>query len=215
METHLKDAQLKYYQAQINPHFLFNSLNAGAQMAMMEDAEKTCTFIQNMADFFRYSMKSLQTDVYLPEEVELVENYLAIMNVRFTGEIHFQKEICCDISNIQVPCMILQPAVENAIQYGLRNISWEGILRLTIWEEESCTLIQIADNGCGILPHRLEEIRSGKIATHPTEKNSNGIGLGNVQERLRLYYNEEHLFSIDSDGENRGTTVTIRIPMRK
>lgn len=213
METHLKDAQLKYYQAQINPHFLFNSLNAGAQMAMMEDAEKTCTFIQNMADFFRYSMKSLQTDVYLSEEVQLVENYLAIMNVRFAGDIHFQKEIDCDISGIQVPCMILQPAVENAIQYGLRSISWEAVLRLSIWEKEPYILIQISDNGCGILPDRLEEIRCGTITSSPTEKNSNGIGLGNVQDRLRLYYNKEHLFSIDSAGENKGTTVTIRIPM--
>lgn len=214
METHLKDAQLKYYQAQINPHFLFNSLNAGAQMAMMEDAEKTYCFIQNMADFFRYSMKSLQTDVYLPQEVELVENYLAIMNVRFSGEIHFEKEITCDISNVQVPCMILQPVVENAIQYGIRNISWEGCIYLRITQHADFIRIQITDNGCGISPKRLAEIRSGKITSHSTEKNSNGIGLGNVQERLRLYYNTKNLFSIESDGENMGTSVTISIPIR-
>lgn len=214
METHLKDAQLKYYQAQINPHFLFNSLNAGAQMAMMEDAEKTYSFIQNMADFFRYSMKSLQTDVYLSQEVELVENYLAIMNVRFSGEIHFEKEISCDISNVQVPCMILQPAVENAIQYGIRNISWEGWIRLVIKESGDCICIQVIDNGCGIPPERLEEIHNGIITSHSTEKDSNGIGLGNVRERLKLYYNAENLFSIDSEGENQGTTVTILIPLK-
>lgn len=212
METHLKDAQLKYYQAQINPHFLFNSLNAGAQMAMMEDAEKTYSFLQNMADFFRYSMKSLHTDVYLYEEVELVENYLAIMNVRFSGEIHFHKEISCDISGIQVPCMILQPVAENSVQYGLRNISWEGILRLVIRTSGDFICVQIIDNGCGISPKRLEEIRSGNITSNPSEKNSNGIGLGNVQERLKLYYNREDLFSIESDGDGKGTTVTILIP---
>lgn len=212
METHLKDAQLKYYQAQINPHFLFNSLNAGAQMAMMEDAEKTYSFIQNMADFFRYSMKSLQTDVYLSEEVELVENYLAIMNVRFSGEIHFQKDILCDISGIQVPCMILQPIAENSVQYGLRNISWDGLLRLIIQESGDFVRVEITDNGCGITPKRLEEIRTGTVTSDPSEKNSNGIGLGNVQERLKLYYNRDNLFSIESDGENKGTTVTILIP---
>lgn len=214
METHLKDAQLKYYQAQINPHFLFNSLNAGAQMAMMEDAEKTCSFIQNMADFFRYSMKSLQTDVYLSQEVELVENYLAIMNVRFSGDIHFDKEINCDISNVQVPCMILQPAVENAIQYGIRNISWEGKIHLRIEKYREYIRIRITDNGCGISPQRLEEIRSGRITSHSTEKDSNGIGLGNVQERLKLYYNMDNLFFIDSEGENMGTIVTILIPSK-
>ncbi len=213
MATHLKDAQLKYYQAQINPHFLFNSLNAGAQMAMMEDAEKTYSFIQNMADFFRYSMKSLQTDVYLYEEVELVENYLAIMNVRFSGEIHFQKNIACDISGIQVPCMILQPVVENSVQYGLRNISWEGVLSLEIEELGDFIRMRIIDNGCGISQERLEEIRSGKATGNPNEKNSNGIGLGNVQERLKLYYNREALFSIESEGEGKGTAVTIFIPI--
>ncbi|MDD6660693.1 MAG: histidine kinase [Lachnospiraceae bacterium] len=213
METHLKDAQLKYYQAQINPHFLFNSLNAGAQMAMMEDAEKTYSFIQNMADFFRYSMKSLRTDVYLSQEVELVENYLAIMNVRFSGEIHFEKTITCDISGIQVPCMILQPAVENAIQYGLRNISWPALLRLEIEETDTCIRIRIIDNGCGISEDRLIQIRNGSVVSASSEKNSNGIGLGNVQERLKLYYNREDLFSIESEGENKGTTVTIRVPL--
>lgn len=213
METHLKDAQLKYYQAQINPHFLFNSLNAGAQMAMMEDAEKTYSFIQNMADFFRYSMKSLQTDVYLSQEVELVENYLAIMNVRFSGEIHFEKAIACDISGIQVPCMILQPAVENAIQYGIRNISWPALIRLEIEETDTCIRIRIIDNGCGIPEERLEQIRNGNVISASPEKNSNGIGLGNVQERLKLYYNRNDLFSIESEGENKGTMVTIRVPL--
>lgn len=212
MKTHLKDAQLKYYQAQINPHFLFNSLNAGAQMAMMEDAEHTCTFIQNMASFFRYSMKSLQTDVYLPEEIELVENYLSIMNVRFSGEIHFEKEILCDVSGVRVPCMIIQPAVENAVQYGIRDIAWEGRIRLIIDQSGDDIRIRVLDNGCGISRKRLEEIRRGHTTRNPSEKNSNGIGLGNVQERLKLYYNREQLFSIDSPGEGLGTTVTILIP---
>lgn len=212
METHLKDAQLKYYQAQINPHFLFNSLNAGAQMAMMEDAEKTYSFLQNMADFFRYSMNSLETDVYLSQEISLVENYLAIMNVRFSGEIHFEKEITCNIEGIRVPCMILQPAVENAIQYGIRNISREGQIRLIIEEDDNFIKIRIIDNGCGILPERLQAIRQGQTQSNPSEKNSNGIGLGNVQARLKLYFHDDHLFFIDSEGENKGTAVTILIP---
>ena len=213
METHLKDAQLRYYQAQVNPHFLFNSLNAGVQMAMMEDAEKTSTFLQNMADFFRYSMKSLQTDVYLEQEIELVENYLSIMNVRFSGDIHFYKNISCDITNVQVPCMIIQPVVENAIQYGIRNISWEGEIHLDITREEHFFSIQISDNGIGISEERLTQIRERKITTSSQEKNSNGIGLGNVQARLELYYNRDGLFHIESPGENLGTVVTIFIPI--
>ena len=215
METHLKEAQLRYYQAQINPHFLFNSLNAGAQMAMMEDAEKTYSFIQNMADFFRYSMKSLNTDVDLQEEIELVDNYVSIMNVRFSGDIHFEKSIDCDITGVRVPCMIIQPAVENAISYGIRNISREGKIRLEVHREGSEILIHVRDNGIGISSERLQDIRSGKTAHTSSDKNSNGVGLGNVQKRLNLYYNKENLFSIDSKGENMGTLVTIRIPVEE
>lgn len=212
METHLKEAQLRYYQAQINPHFLFNSLNAGAQMAMMEDAENTSIFIQNMADFFRYSMKSRESDVELSEEIELVENYVSIMNVRFSGDIHYEKEISCPIDDVRVPCMILQPLVENAISYGIRNISWEGHIQLLVRREKNNIVVQVTDNGAGIPPNRLENIRAGRHVS--SNKNSNGIGLGNVQERLKLYYNKENLFTIDSQGENQGTTVTLRLPIQ-
>lgn len=215
METHLKEAQLRYYQAQINPHFLFNSLNAGTQLAMMEDAERTYSFIQNMADFFRYSMKSLNTDVDLREEIELVDNYVSIMNVRFSGDIHYEKSIRCDITGIRVPCMIIQPVVENAIGYGIRNISWEGKILLNVFREEQEIIIQVMDNGIGISPSRLEEIRQYRNVHDSSDKNSNGIGLGNVQNRLKLYYNKDNLFSIDSKGENKGTQVTIRIPVEE
>lgn len=213
METHMKEAQLRYYQAQINPHFLFNSLNAGAQMAMMEDAEKTYSFIQNMADFFRYSLKSQGSDVYLEEEIALVDNYVSIMNVRFAGEIHYEKEISCPINGIRVPCMIIQPVVENAISYGIRNISRDGHILLQVRSDGADVLIEVIDNGIGITLERLAEIRSGQTAHTSSDKNSNGIGLGNVQERLKLYYNREQLFSIESDGEDQGTKVTIRIPV--
>ena len=215
METHLKEAQLRYYQAQINPHFLFNSLNAGTQLAMMEDAERTYSFIQNMADFFRYSMKSLNTDVDLREEIELVDNYVSIMNVRFSGDIHYEKSIRCDITGVRVPCMIIQPVVENAIGYGIRNISWEGKILLNVFREEQDIIIQVMDNGIGISQSRLEEIRQNRNVHDSSDKNSNGIGLGNVQNRLKLYYNKDNLFSIDSEGENKGTQVTIRIPVEE
>ena len=96
-----------------------------------------------MADFFRYSMKSLNTDVDLQEEIELVDNYVSIMNVRFSGDIHYEKSIDCDITGVRVPCMIIQPAVENAISYGIRNISREGKIRLEVHREGSEILIHV------------------------------------------------------------------------
>ncbi len=92
MEAHLKEAQLKYLQAQINPHFLFNSLNAGAQLAAMEDAEKTGVFLERMADFFRYNVRKMSGDATLDEEIQSVDNYIYILNVRFAGDITYQKK---------------------------------------------------------------------------------------------------------------------------
>ena len=137
MEASLKEAQLKYLQSQINPHFLFNSLNAGAQLAMMEDAEQTSIFVQRMADFFRYNVKKGTEDATLEEEVEAVENYIYILNVRFAGDIHFYKEVDESVLSCRVPSMILQPVVENAVNHGIRNIDWEGRIDLTVSGEEN------------------------------------------------------------------------------
>jgi sensor histidine kinase YesM len=130
MQTRMREAELKSLQAQINPHFLFNTLNAGAQLAMMEGADKTTEFIRNMADFFRYNIKSIDKDVSLDEELSLVDNYIYILNVRFDGEIHYHKETDDTLGAIRVPSMILQPIVENAVNYGIRDIDWEGHITL-------------------------------------------------------------------------------------
>ena len=112
MENHVKDAELKYLQSQINPHFLFNTLNAGAQLAMMEGADRTSTYIQRVADFFRYNIKKNKDVVTLKEEIELVDIYIYIINVRFAGEIQFTKEIDEGLLDTKIPSMIIQPIVE-------------------------------------------------------------------------------------------------------
>ena len=110
MEAHLKDAHLKYLQAQINPHFLFNTLNAGAQLAMLEKADKTYEYVQNVASFFRYNIVE-KDEVTLDQEIRLVDTYMYILNVRFSGDIHFSKEIEDEkLLSLKLPGMILQRA---------------------------------------------------------------------------------------------------------
>lgn len=215
MESHLKDAQLKYLQAQINPHFLFNTLNAGAQLAMLEGAEKTCLFVENMADFFRYNVKKINEDATLQEELELVDSYLYILNVRFGGEIHFRKQVREELLSTRVPSMILQPIVENAVNYGIRGIEWEGWIELSVYRKKTCICISIKDNGIGMEPEKIREILLGKEQETDLSRNSTGIGLGNVISRLTLYYNRdrETLFDIQSEGENKGTEVFLYLPL--
>ncbi len=221
MKNHLKDAQLKYLQAQINPHFLFNTLNAGAQLAMMEGADKTCLFIENMADFFRFNVKSFDHDSTLRDEIKQVDSYIYILNVRFSGGIHFFKEIDESLLDIRVPSMILQPVVENSVNYGIRNVEYEGEIHLEVKAAGENIEIIVADNGTGIdqstidriMAARLEE--STSLKDRVVSKDSNGIGLGNVINRLRLYYNREEVFHIESEGHNKGTRVIIRIPRNR
>lgn len=217
MASHLKDAQLKYLQAQINPHFLFNTLNAGAQLAMLEGADKTCVFIENMADFFRYNMKSLDQDSTIRDEIKLVDSYIYILNVRFGGKINLIKEIDEDLMDIRVPSMILQPVVENSVNYGIRDIEYEGIISLRVYQEDNDIYMCIMDNGIGMEPETVDRIMNYRIGDQNLhERNvtgdSNGIGLGNVISRLRLYYDREEVFSIESKGKYKGTCVTIHFP---
>lgn len=217
MENRLKDAQLKYLQAQINPHFLFNSLNAGMQLAMIEDAEQTSIFIENMAEFFRYNITKINQETTLKEEIKLVDHYIYILNVRFLGEINYRKEIDDALIHIKVPSMILQPIVENVYKYGVRDIEWEGKTILSVYRQADRACICIEDNGRGMSKEKIAEIMQGKRITHDKEENkeSNNIGLANVMERLRLYYDIEGVLNIESEGVNKGTKVIISIPIKE
>lgn len=212
METHLKDAQLKYLQSQINPHFLFNSLNAGAQLAMMEDAEKTCLFIERMADFFRYNVKKISEDATLREELIAVDNYIYILNVRFAGDIHFSKQVDDSALSQKVPSMILQPIVENSVNHGIRDVEWEGKIHLEVKKQGNMIRISVKDNGMGMTEERIAEVLNGRLSSSDNQGDSTGIGMDNVIHRLELYYNRRDLMQIDSAGPGKGTEIIVQIP---
>ena len=218
MKNHLKDVQLKYLQAQINPHFLFNTLNAGVQLAMLEEAERTGIFIEKTADFFRYNIKKINEDSSLEEEIELVDGYVYIMNVRFSNEINFIKEIDESLINLRVPSMILQPIVENAVNYGIRGMDKEGVIKLSVYQNDSEILISVKDNGSGMPQSAIdrlkkEDIKQEKIEEEHFMKDSNGIGLRNVISRLNIYYGKQDSVEIISGGKGQGTEVILHIPV--
>lgn len=208
MKNELKEAQLKYLQAQINPHFLFNSLNAGAQLAMMEGAEKACLFIENMADFFRYNVRKIDKDTTLREELKLVDNYVYILNVRFSGDIHYRKKIDERLLDTLMPSMIIQPLIENAVNHGIRELDTEGCIELTVYNNNENVCITVADNGVGIEPGIAEKILRGESAHSNSGRDSAGIGMDNVINRLRRYYNMEHVMDIRRR-ESGGTEVIL------
>lgn len=214
METHLKDAQLKYLQAQINPHFLFNTLNAGAQLAMMEGADRTYEYVQNMAEFFRYNVKKGEETVTIREEIELVDNYIYILNVRFSGEIHYEKEADESLLDIKMPSMILQPLVENAVNHGIREMAGAGKITLRVYRTEDVVCISIKDNGKGIKRERVEQVLNGTYRADGKTA-SNGIGMDNVIARLRLFTGSDDVIAISSEGENQGTEIILYLQIRE
>lgn len=211
MEAHLKEAQLKFLQAQINPHFLFNSLNAGAQLAMMEDAEQTGIFLERMADFFRYNVRRTGEDATLGEEIESVDNYIYILNVRFAGDITYIKEVDEGIEDVLIPGMILQPLVENAVQHGIHDCMEEGEIRLAVHKEGSLLRITVSDNGAGLSADKIRAILAGR--TEDDDGRSTGIAIKNVINRLQLYYGREGLLQITSAGPGLGTQIRIALPL--
>lgn len=215
METHLKEAQLKYLQAQINPHFLFNSLNAGAQLAMLEDSEKTGIFLEKMADFFRYNVKKMEEDACLWEEVEAVDNYIYILNVRFAGDISYIKKVDDGIGDIRIPSMILQPLVENAVQHGIHDCMETGYIQMDIHRTGNMLEITVMDNGVGMTEEMIKKVMEGHGGQDGEERYSTGIAVRNVVDRLQLYYKQENLFTIESDGPGTGTKVHILLPVEK
>ena len=210
MKSDLKEAQLKYLQAQINPHFLFNSLNAGAQLAMMEGAEKACMFIENMADFFRYNVRKMDNSTTLREELRLVDNYIYILNVRFAGEINYAKNIDERLIDVEMPGMILQPIIENAVNHGIREMGGEGKIQLSVYGDQDDICIKVCDNGTGIEPDTAGRIMQGEPVRSQSQRDSAGIGLDNVINRLKSYFERKDVFTIVP--LPKGTEVIVYLP---
>ncbi len=216
MQALYTDAQLKTLQYQINPHFLFNTLNTGAQLAMMENADKTCLFMEQVADFFRYNIQQKKQTATIDEELGLIDNFVYIMKVRFGNRLEFKKTIPEQKLNQTIPVMTLQPLVENCIKHGLKNS--KGKIELKITMLEKFIEISVSDNGSGMdeeVRKKVLEMVKSNSSEFNVEENSEegtGIGLTNVFMRLKLYFHRDDIFDIVSADDGIGTKFIIRIP---
>ena len=146
------DARLKALQDQIHPHFLFNTLNTGAQLAMIEGADKTCYFLEQVADFLRYNIQHPGSDATIGEELGMLDNYLYIMKTRFGERYQFVKDIDESCLGVKIPNTILQPLVENCIKHGLKDATENGKVSIKVARAQSVITIEISDNGKGFAP---------------------------------------------------------------
>lgn len=214
MKTLLKEAELKFLQSQINPHFLFNTLNAASQLALIEGADKSSEFMENIAQLFRYNLKNIEDLVPLRDEIEYVKNYMQVLKIRFGSRITFYNNIDEDALDIRIPRIIIQPIVENAYIHGLQDLERNGEIHLNVKSSEDYILIEVIDNGKGMDSNSINAIVGSYKENETSQKQFTGIGINNVLQRLQILFNisdNDKLISIDSK-MGYGTKVTLTIP---
>ncbi len=217
LDQKIKDMKLKTLQNQMNPHFLFNTLNIVSRMAYLESADATSRLIQSVSTLMRYSLSALSASVTLEQEVKVVKEYFHIQETRFADRITCKTTIDASCLSVLIPSLTLQPLVENAFIHGVEPKEEDGLVELSIYQEGSYVMIRIRDNGVGINEQERRRLLSEKDEEDPnilSKGHSTGIGLRNVISRLRLFYGVQNALQIDSK-PNEGTTIQLAIPMKE
>lgn len=221
-EIELKNAQLLALQAQINPHFLNNTLNLVGGMALDKDAPEIYDMARSISDLLRYSVKDSDELVSLQDELNHVGNYLKIQQKRYEGRCEISYKIDASVQDVLVPKFILQPIIENAFEYGLQPKPGDWLLTIHVFQVGRCVGIVVKDNGVGMTVERLKELRAriahGDMQPGLTSARDNrgkegtGIGLRNVALRLKLRFKKASGIRVFSQ-LNNGTMVLLTIAL--
>ena len=182
---------------------------------MLEGAPRTCSYVENVAKFFRYNLKKDDGITLIEDELKLVDYYVAILDVRFGGEIRLIKDIDESLIYTQIPKMVIQPLIENSVNHGIRDMEGKGMIFLSVYKEDENCVISVADNGKGMDEDLKAKILDGTYVKEKGDNNGNGVGLINIISRLKLFYNKEDVVEFPHTGENSGFEVVIRIPLNK
>ena len=205
-----KEAEIKLLQAQINPHFLYNTLESIHCIAKIKKVDEISRMVSALSRFFRISLSGGKDSVSLKEAVELVVNYLTIQNIRFNGKIVYEISIPEELQAYIVPKLILQPVVENSIYHGIEKKKGDGSLTISAQVQYGELQLTVTDNGIGIPQTELQELR--KSIESESFEDSRNFALKNLNRQIRLKYGQEYGVSIDSI-EGIGTRVSVRLPI--
>lgn len=196
-QTAAKDAQLQMLRYQLNPHFMFNTMNAISTLIYKHENDKANEMLDKLCEFFRYTLdQHAKSNTTLHKELELLELYLSIEKVRFAERLTVEIQIKEDVLHCQLPSMLLQPLVENAIKYAIEPRKEGGIVTIIAKESQGRLIIEVEDNGNG---------QNNKVS------NGFGIGMANTKARLDAMFNGDYDLRIN-ENDQQGTTVTISIP---
>lgn len=211
LKTQQKDAEFKMLTSQINPHFLYNTLETIRMKAVINQQQDIAELVSMLAKILRSAIRAGENSVSIQEEMELAECYLKIQNYRFGDKIRYHIELNEELAQYRMLSLVLQPIVENAIIHGLEKKEKEGYIEIDASRDEDDIIFTIEDDGIGISEEKLKEIRQ---ELQSNRLRGEHIGIFNVQYRIRLKYGERYGVSIDSKVE-KGTRVEIKIPACK
>ena len=212
MELENVRAELKYLQAQIDPHFLFNTLNALLVLSVRNGHKEETTVLRALSKLLRRMVDTSHDVVPLSEELEFVRMVLTIEQFRFSGKLHYQFDVTPEAEARTVPVMSVQGLVENACKHGVQNLNEQGFIRVSARvDADGALVVEVSDNGVGLKPARLEELLR-QIAS--AKDMADSVGLQNLYRRLHLYYGNTAALEL-KNAQERGMIAVIRIPAQK
>ncbi|MEO2259033.1 sensor histidine kinase [Paenibacillus amylolyticus] len=209
LELKQQQAQLHALHSQINPHFLFNTLESVRMRSLIKGERETAKIVHNMAKMFRKSISWNQNDVTVKEELELIESFLQIQKYRFGEKLQYTIEADPAVLMYRIPKMVILPFVENASIHGIESSPGVGIIQLFVSMENNQLHIRLTDNGIGMSQAKLEELLS--YLDQNTDMGEH-VGMKNAYSRLKLCYKNHFTFDIQT-WEGEGTRIQIKLPL--
>ncbi|MDR1668622.1 MAG: histidine kinase [Oscillospiraceae bacterium] len=207
-----KQAEINALQNQINPHFLYNTLETIRGQALCSGETQIAETTKALADIFRYNISKKGTMIHLTEELANIDSYIKIQRIRFNDKFELVSQIDEDAKEILIPKLLVQPVIENALRHGLEPKSGKGEIILRAFRTEKSLEISVLDDGVGMPPEKLSALNDKLSAQYAGTFGTveNNIGLENVNERIKLIYGQEYGISVMS-AQNAGTKVTLSL----
>lgn len=209
-QENAKEAELRLLQEQINPHFLYNTLDAIVWLTESGEKKKAIQMIQELSNFFRISLSKGESQITVKDEREHVRSYLEIQHHRYQDILDYNIDFADDILEYHIQKLTLQPIVENALYHGIKNKRGKGMIKVTGMEYGADIIFTVEDNGRGMNEQELSELKD-LISGKKSNDRQHGFGMANVEKRIKMQYGEKYGMTVESTfGE--GTIVTVRIP---
>lgn len=210
-EISRRESELKMLQAQLNPHFLYNTLDTIYWMLIMKEEEEVGDLVVALAAILRYSISRGEEFVTIKKDTEQLINYLNIQKARFDEKLTFNIDIDESIKDYEIPKLLLQPLIENSISHGFKKMKVKGNIEIVGYKKDEQIIFEVIDNGVGISKERIREILGGTVSK---DEKHTGLGIMAVDSRIKLLYGEEYGIEIDSIPGER-TKITVRFNNRE